>query len=318
LNIVLDYASNDEFYFDLSKEVNKSILNGVDISKAIRAIRGQSTPQKIALESTRQKQGIEQILYRIGQVHPKSNEIRRYEDELRLLHGAVLMSKIVAVIQEVTGFTCSAGISHNMLLAKLACNLNKPNGITMLPLAGISRTSKRVTVDGIPGLGGSGPNSFGSKLRGLGIYNMWQLQQASMRHLNKVFKAENCHRLIAWAHGMCDDVVQERNVKLTLSCGKESANCRDPDSLFFWFGGERLGGELWERLEEERVHNHRRPTRISIMVAGKTIGTVTWSDGEKSQEMLLGLIREELEVAEFSYPVRGAIKLLVPEFVPVN
>ncbi|KAG2467190.1 ASPP2 protein, partial [Polypterus senegalus] len=57
--------------------------------------------------------------------------------ELQLMVGAIIVEEMRAAVEAETGFRCSAGISHNKVLSKLACGLNKPNRQTILPLASV-------------------------------------------------------------------------------------------------------------------------------------------------------------------------------------
>ncbi|XP_074674294.1 DNA polymerase eta isoform X2 [Strix aluco] len=52
--------------------------------------------------------------------------------DLQLTMGAVIVEEMRVAVEAATGFRCSAGISHNKTLAKLACGLNKPNRQTLI------------------------------------------------------------------------------------------------------------------------------------------------------------------------------------------
>ncbi|OTF69517.1 DNA polymerase eta-like protein, partial [Euroglyphus maynei] len=56
------------------------------------------------------------------------------QDDIRLVMAALFVGQIRQKILERTEFKCSAGISHNKMLSKLACGLNKPNAQTILPM----------------------------------------------------------------------------------------------------------------------------------------------------------------------------------------
>lgn len=60
-----------------------------------------------------------------------------HKSNVQLLLSAAIVNEIRAKVFEKTGYTCSAGISHNKILAKLVCGMNKPNKQTVLPLKGI-------------------------------------------------------------------------------------------------------------------------------------------------------------------------------------
>ena len=59
-----------------------------------------------------------------------------------------------------TGFSCSAGISTNKMLAKLTGGMHKPNQQTLLTPQGIPPLLEDLAIDRLRGLGGE----FGNKV----------------------------------------------------------------------------------------------------------------------------------------------------------
>ncbi|XP_043541514.1 DNA polymerase eta-like [Chiloscyllium plagiosum] len=59
--------------------------------------------------------------------------------ELQLTAGALIVEEMRAAVEHETGYRCSAGVSHNKVLAKLSCGLNKPNRQTVLPMCSVPR-----------------------------------------------------------------------------------------------------------------------------------------------------------------------------------
>ena len=72
----------------------------------------------------------------------------------RLLAASRIAAEMRSKILKELGLTCSAGIAHNKLLAKLAGSLNKPNGQTLVyPCSAATLISSMGHVSKIPGVG---------------------------------------------------------------------------------------------------------------------------------------------------------------------
>lgn len=102
----VEIASIDEVFIDLTEEINKEISSRHNHEK-------------------KQWEGIV-----LGEENPQIDE--NNEEEIRMLIGADLINKTRKEIYEKYKYTCSAGISYNKLLAKLASGINKPNNQTII------------------------------------------------------------------------------------------------------------------------------------------------------------------------------------------
>lgn len=74
-----------------------------------------------------------------------------------------------------TGLTASVGLAHNKLLAKLASDYDKPDGLVYLPDASIDRVLAPLPIRRLPGVG---PRTA-QKLQGAGLLTIGQLQNAN-------------------------------------------------------------------------------------------------------------------------------------------
>jgi nucleotidyltransferase/DNA polymerase involved in DNA repair len=64
--------------------------------------------------------------------HPAGSNI--IDDETKLLGAGTVVAQVLKnILRDTINITCSVGVSHNRLLAKLAAGLHKPNGLTALP-----------------------------------------------------------------------------------------------------------------------------------------------------------------------------------------
>eukprot|EP00898_Chlorokybus_atmophyticus_P004476 jgi/Chlat1/5029/Chrsp32S08954 len=68
--------------------------------------------------------------------------------------GAALIAEARAAVLAETGFTCSAGIAHNKMLAKMASGMHKPNQQTVVPSDADEALLKGLPVQKLKQLGG--------------------------------------------------------------------------------------------------------------------------------------------------------------------
>uniref|UniRef100_A0A8I5NA93 DNA polymerase eta n=1 Tax=Papio anubis TaxID=9555 RepID=A0A8I5NA93_PAPAN len=131
---VIERASIDEAYIDLTSAVQERLqkLQGQPISADLLPStyieglpQGPTTAEETVQKEGMRKQGLFQWLDSLQLDNLTS-------PDLQLTVGAVIVEEMRAAIERETGFQCSAGISHNKVLAKLACGLNKPNRQTLV------------------------------------------------------------------------------------------------------------------------------------------------------------------------------------------
>ena len=112
-------------------------------------------------------------------------------DSLELAH------RLKAAVREATGLSCSIGITPNKLLSKLASELEKPDGITIL---GLEDLSTRIWPLPCSAINGIGPKAS-SKLSGFQLHTIGELAQAEPEWLVEHFGQSYGTWLHAAAHG---------------------------------------------------------------------------------------------------------------------
>jgi DNA polymerase-4 len=108
-----------------------------------------------------------------------------------------LVSQIKAGVLAATGLTCSVGVAPNKLLAKLASELDKPDGVTILAQEDIRRRIWPLPVGRINGIG---PKAS-QRLAALGIETIGALAAADPHGLVERFGRSYGTWLHAAAHG---------------------------------------------------------------------------------------------------------------------
>lgn len=112
-------------------------------------------------------------------------------------HGTALAHAIKARVLERTGLTCSIGVTPNKLLSKLASDLDKPDGLTILREADLERRIWPLPARRINGIG---PKAA-ARLESLGIRSIGELAAADPAWLVAQFGRSQGAWLHAAAHG---------------------------------------------------------------------------------------------------------------------
>jgi len=134
-----------------------------------------------------------------------------------------LAQRIKNNVRLATGLSCSIGVTPNKLLAKIASDLEKPDGLTILTHADLS---SRVWPLPVRKINGVGPKAT-LKLEGIGIRTIGELAHAPAALLVQHFGNHYGHWLSAAANGHDDrPVVTESEPK---SISRETTFERDLD-----------------------------------------------------------------------------------------
>ncbi len=166
----------------------------------------------------------------------------------RLFGDAVSIAKsIKQAIRDELNLPCSAGVAPNKFLAKVASDLDKPDGLTVVPADGVERFLEPLAVARVWGVG---PKTE-SRLRSFGIQTVGQLRNLPKPELDRAFGANGDHfwRL---ARGLdTRPVVPDRFAK---SISHESTfhhDISDPDALRAWL--RELTDQVGRRLRRHEI-----------------------------------------------------------------
>ncbi|MHB1207671.1 MAG: Y-family DNA polymerase [Rhodospirillaceae bacterium] len=93
--------------------------------------------------------------------------------------------------------TCSIGFAANRLLAKIACKIDKPNGVTIWHPADMPAPLLPLALDVIPGIG----PRMQARLQAAGIVTMDELWKSQPKQLRAVWRSVNGERMWYALHG---------------------------------------------------------------------------------------------------------------------
>jgi DNA polymerase-4 len=147
----------------------------------------------------------------------------------RRLHGSpeTIGRAVKTAIRDEAGLTCSVGIAPAKFLAKIASDMDKPDGLTIIAPEAVDAFIQRLAIRKVPGVG----TRAAEQLRALGIETLGQVRRCPqpllVRKLGKFG-----HRLIALSRGGDDSPVSP--VRETKSISTETTldeDTRDRDAL---------------------------------------------------------------------------------------
>jgi len=93
--------------------------------------------------------------------------------------------------------TCSIGFAANRLLAKIACKMDKPNGVTIWPPETMPAPLLALSISDVPGIG----PRMEKRLYQAGIHDMATLWNSQPKHLRAIWRNVNGERMWYALHG---------------------------------------------------------------------------------------------------------------------
>ncbi len=226
--------------------------------------------------------------------------------------------EIKSRIYERFGLTASAGVASNKLLAKIASDLRKPDGLCTIHPSQAFRFLDPLPVERLWGIG---PKTA-ERMHGMGIFTVPDLRARSLQELQTVFgKAGKAY--YAFSRGEDDRPVEPERVRKSVGC--EQTFLTDIVSKEEWIRElEELIPLLVHRLERSRFEG--RTLTLKVKYADFTQTTHSATPGGillRTEEDLRPIIRRLLEEADYGgkRPVRllglSVSNPLLPE-VPKN
>ncbi|KAF4090002.1 hypothetical protein AMELA_G00044740 [Ameiurus melas] len=267
---VIERASIDEAYMDLTSSVQKR-LKDLEASRVdpqllkntyIQGFPVPDSVQDVPVNKDEQRsKGVQEWLDTLPTC---SQPGWLGHSEVCLAVGAMIVEEMRAAVEQHTGFRCSAGISHNKVLAKLACGLNKPNRQTVLPLGSVPELFMTLPVSKIRNLGGK----LGvSVTETLGVENMGELTRFTRTQLEEHFGEKTGPWLYDLCRGIEFEPVKPRQLPKSIGCSKNfqgKSALATKTQVQHWL--HQLALELEERLNKDKEMNSRVAKLLTVGV----------------------------------------------------
>ncbi|CDW52535.1 IMS C and IMS domain containing protein [Trichuris trichiura] len=277
LNIVVERASIDEAYLDLTDLVsteltalreNGQLFNEDDLRDTYLAISDDSHWTDMS-----------QLVHWANE-HLNANAqetMENAENALRLLLGCILANRFRRSIFETTQFRASAGIANNKMLAKLACGLNKPNKQTLVVPCMIRSLFSKTRLQDVRMLGGKLGNLLANSFQ---VQTMLQLRENVSRDQLVELVGKKTE---AWLNLILDGIDREpvvaRRLAKSIGCSKNFPGkiaLRTVKDVKHWL--KLLSEELEERLTKDQQAVRFVPTNFRT-AKSLAVGVRTEDDG---------------------------------------
>ena len=243
-NTKIEKASIDEVYVDVSKAVSELIQQ-----KSLGEISGEGEHLF----------GWGSVVYGPEPLDPGS------ETDLRLSIGAMFASRLRGSIHTRCGFTSSAGIACNKLLAKVGSAKNKPNQQTLIRPNTVSMLMKELPLRSLKNFGGKLGDELErlcmrySNAKDLKVFNVTEIPFDA---LQAKFGEEKSKWIINHARGQDDSEVVERERQKSMLAAKSFTSTSDLAVIEKWL--LILASELAPRMRADFQAYNRRPRTLSL------------------------------------------------------
>lgn len=182
------------------------------------------------------------------------------------------MEKLKNEVKQSFGLTCSVGIAENKLIAKIASDRNKPDGITVVRPEGSRDFMKSLELEDIHGIGAGTVE----KLKDLGITSVKELAEADASKLVREFGENQGLKLKKLANGEDDSKVEESEQKQYTRIITLEENSDDSVYISSKFG------QLAEEVVEKAKEDGKAFSTVSLIVIDDGLEMYTRSKSLKS------------------------------------
>lgn len=202
-------------------------------------------------------------------------------------------------IRDETGLTCSIGIGDNKLLAKIASDLEKPDGLTVLPISEMPTRVEEASIRIIPGCG---PKTQ-ERLSGIGIETVGDLARSDLSLLARVLGDRHAASIRARANGEDDRTLETKRISKSES--RETTFPEDVDDLE-WLASrvDELAAEVCLSLHEGGRSGRTVVLKAKLASFKTLTRSRTLPEPTRDPETVSGIGRELLSALEAPEPLR--------------
>ena len=242
------------------------------------------------------------------------------EAYLELTDYAEDFERVEAVVRELrteveskTGCTVSAGISHNMLLARLSTRKAKPDGQFYLPLDQAETFLASLSVHDLPGVG----YSTTKKLKAMQVEKCGELRALALAKLQKDFGLKNGTMLYEFCRGIDSRELkltsERKSISVDINYGIRFTDISEAESLI-----RNLAEELEKRAKEAEVVGGN--VTLKMKVRKPDVPHETWKylghglcDNVSRSTLLLQPTQEAQEIGQFAVKLLRQVRVVASD-----
>jgi DNA polymerase IV (DinB-like DNA polymerase) len=120
--------------------------------------------------------------------------------------AAEYMAGMKTEVLRATGLRCSVGVAPNRVVAKIAADISKPDGLRVVKSEEVEDFLSPLPVNSIPGIG----SKAAASLAEMGVKTVEDLKQLSLETLEKLFGRKRAEYVYFAARGKYDEPVEPR------------------------------------------------------------------------------------------------------------
>ncbi|KAK9829326.1 hypothetical protein WJX72_005200 [[Myrmecia] bisecta] len=180
------------------------------------------------------------------------------EFDRRLAVGAKIACRLRGAIRDRLGFTCSAGIACNKLLAKIASAMHKPNQQTLVPPRAVPGLMQDLPLKKIRNFGGK----LGAELDAMGCRTAGDVIALPHQQLRQRFGEEKAGWIAGAVRGESNEPVQVKEKPKSMLAAKSFEPTSDLAILTRWL--RILADELANRMIDDEAQHQRRPRNLCL------------------------------------------------------
>ncbi|XP_002960939.2 uncharacterized protein LOC9641429 [Selaginella moellendorffii] len=235
----------------------------------------------------------EEVLKRVASANPTSFvghvlggdlTTQATQGDLLLMVGTQLAAEIRCAVEKETGYQCSCGISHNKMLAKMACSLNKPNKQTCITQSAVNDFIVPLPVCKIPGVG----RQTEATLKEMGVETMGDMQSLTLAQLSSKFGDRFGNQLFDACRGHDYSRVQDKGFSKSLSVEDSFKPCSSLDKAKEILSC--LAPDLIARLDEDKAETERTPKTFTVKWKSRGVWKFTSTSAGMPAELLLATV----------------------------